>query len=120
MTPEMWPVAVVALAIGAGIGALLHRRQVRNQTVSDTLVPHRTREVLSVLQSGAVVVRRDRRSAFSNTVAAALGVARPDGALHGAVADLAEKAWSTDGPVEDEVEIKRGVLGASSNVHVRV
>ncbi|MDN4480142.1 sensor histidine kinase [Demequina muriae] len=120
MPPEMWLVAAVALAVGAAIGAVVHRRQVRSQGVSSTLVPHRTREVLAVLQSGAAVVRRDRRSAFSNTVAAALGVARPDGALHPGVADLAERAWRADAPVEDEVEIKRGVLGSSSIVHVRV
>lgn len=120
MTPEMWLVAAVALAVGAGIGALAHRRQVRSQTVSSTLVPHRTREVLSALQSGAAVVRRDRRSAFSNTAAAALGIARPDGALHSSVADLAERAWAADAPIEDDVEIKRGVLGSASIVHVRV
>ncbi len=120
MTPEMWLVAVVALAVGAALGAFVHRHQARTQQVSATLVPHRTREVLSVLQSGAVVVRRDRRSAFSNTVAAALGVARPDGALHAGVADLADQAWRADAPVEDDVEIRRGVLGSASLVHVRV
>ncbi|MFW2512286.1 sensor histidine kinase [Demequina sp. SO4-13] len=120
MTPEMWLVAAVALAVGAGFGALAHRRTVTSGAVSSTLVPHRTRQIVSVLQSGAAVVRRDRRSAFSNTVAAALGIARPDGALHPKVADLAERAWATGTPVEDEVEIKRGVLGASSIVHVRV
>ncbi|MFW7413823.1 sensor histidine kinase [Demequina sp. SO4-18] len=120
MTPEMWLVAAVALAVGAGLGALAHRRQAREEAVSNTLVPHRTREVLAALQSGATVVRRDRRSAFSNTVAAALGVARPDGALHPSVADLAERAWQSGHPVEDHVEIKRGVLGSSSVVHVRV
>ncbi|MFN3866727.1 MAG: sensor histidine kinase [Demequina sp.] len=120
MTPEMWLVALVALPVGAGIGALAHKRQARSQAISETLVPHRTREVLSVLQSGAVVVRRDRRSAFSNNVAAALGVARPDGALHSGIADLAERAWRTGEPAESEVEIRRGVLGSSSIVHVRV
>ena len=120
MTVEMWLIAAVALAIGAGVGALVAGRKTHQQAVAATVVPHRTREVLSVLQSGAVIVRRDRRAAFSNTVAAALGVARPDGALHADVADLAEKAWKADAPVEGDVEISRGVLGTASIVHVRV
>ncbi|GIG53729.1 sensor histidine kinase [Demequina activiva] len=120
MTPAAWLIVAAALAVGIGIGALLHRRNVARTVVGSTLVPHRTREVLSVLQSGAVVVRRDRRSAFSNTTASALAVARPDGALHPGVADLAERAWRADAPVEEDVEIKRGVLGSSSIVHVRV
>ena len=120
MNPATWLLVAAALAVGLGLGALLHRRSVTRTVVGSTLVPHRTREVLSVLQSGAVVVRRDRRSAFSNTAASALAVARPDGALHSGVADLAERAWKADAPVEEDVEIKRGVLGASSIVHVRV
>ncbi|WP_084039242.1 cell wall metabolism sensor histidine kinase WalK [Demequina sp. NBRC 110053] len=120
MSPETWLLALLALLVGAGVGALLRPRPSEAATGAGTLVPHRTREVLSVLQSGAVIVRRDRRSAFANTTAHALGVARADGALHGSVADLAEKAWKADAPVEDEVEIKRGVLGTSNYVHVRV
>ncbi len=120
MTPQTWMIAVAALAIGVAVGVLWHRRQSRGQTVAKTLVPHRTREVLSVLQSGAMIVRRDRRAAFSNTAASALGVARPDGALHGGIADLAEKAWAADAPVEEDVEITRGVLGSASIVRVRV
>lgn len=120
MTVEMWLVAAAALVVGVAVGALVVSRKSRQQAVAATVVPHRTREVLSVLQSGAVIVRRDRRAAFSNTVAAALGVARPDGALHASVADLAEKAWKADAPVEDDVEISRGVLGTASIVHVRV
>ncbi|WP_084104849.1 cell wall metabolism sensor histidine kinase WalK [Demequina sp. NBRC 110056] len=120
MSPESWLLVALALALGIGIGVLVNRRGGSEDTVAGTLVPHRTREVLSVLQSGAVIVRRDRRSAFANTTANALGVSRADGALHGGVADLAEKAWKAESPVEDEVEIKRGVLGSSSIVHVRV
>lgn len=120
MTVEMWLIAALALGIGVAAGLLVARRQSRQQAVAATVVPHRTREVLSVLQSGAVIVRRDRRAAFSNMVAAALGVARPDGALHPSVADLAEKAWRADAPAEEDVEISRGVLGTASIVHVRV
>ena len=120
MTVEMWLVAAVALVIGAAVGALVVSRKSRQEAVAATVVPHRTREVLSVLQSGAVIVRRDRRAAFSNTTASALGVARPDGALHAGVADLAEKAWKAERDVEDDVEISRGVLGTASIVHVRV
>lgn len=116
----MWLVAATALVVGVAVGALVVNRKSRQQAVAATVVPHRTREVLSVLQSGAVIVRRDRRAAFSNTVAAALGVARPDGALHASVADLAEKAWKADAPAEGDVEISRGVLGTASIVHVRV
>ncbi|WP_297082962.1 cell wall metabolism sensor histidine kinase WalK [uncultured Demequina sp.] len=120
MSPEIWLVAVVALVVGIGIGTLSHRRRTERAVESATLVPHRTREVLSVLQSGAVIVRRDRRSAFTNTAATALGVARADGKLHAGVADLAGKAWAADAPVEEDVEISRGVLGTASIVHVRV
>lgn len=120
MTVEMWLVAAAALAIGAAVSGLVVSRRTRHEAVAATVVPHRTREVLSVLQSGAVIVRRDRRAAFSNTTASALGVARPDGALHPGVADLAEKAWKAEEPVEDDVEISRGVLGTASIVHVRV
>ncbi|MFV0633710.1 sensor histidine kinase [Demequina sp.] len=120
MTPEEWLLVALALVVGVGVGVAWQRYRTAHEVVARTLVPHRTREVLSVLQSGAVIVRRDRRSAFSNTVAAALGVSRPDGALHSGVADLAERAWRADAPVEDDVEISRGVLGTSSIVHVRV
>ena len=120
MTPVSWLIVAVALAVGVAIGAFAHRRSVSAQEDVSTLVPHRTREVLSVLQSGAVVVRRDRRSAFANTVAMALSVARSDGKLHPGVADLAERAWRADEPLEEDVEIQRGVLGSSSIVHVRV
>lgn len=120
MAPESWIVAVLALVVGAAIGALAHRRRARGEAIARTLVPHRTREVLGALQSGAVVVRRDRRSAFANTAATALGIARPDGALLGSVADLAERAWDTGSVTEEEVEVRRGVLAASATVHVRV
>lgn len=120
MTPEGWLVALVAFAVGALVSALVTRRRAQREVIARMLVPHRTREVISALQSGAMIVRRDRRSAFSNTTASALGVARPDGALHAAVADLAEKAWTRDEPVEAEIEVRRGVLGSVSVVHVRV
>lgn len=75
---------------------------------------------MAALQPGAVIVRRDRRSAYCNATASALGIARPDGKLHGEVADLAEEAWRRSMPIEDEVAVHRGVLGATSFVHVRV
>ena len=87
----MW--IVVAFAAGTVFGALLLRRRHRQEVMARTLVPHRTREVLSAMQSGAVVVRRDRRAAFANAAAAALAVARLDGKLQPEVADLAEEAW---------------------------
>ena len=92
MTPVGWLVAALALGVGMLVGALLLRRRAKQEVVSRTLVPHRTRQVITALQSGAVVVRRDRRAAFSNHSASALGIARPDGALHAGVADLAELA----------------------------
>ncbi|WNM24941.1 ATP-binding protein [Demequina capsici] len=111
---------VLAFAAGSGVGALLLRRRHRREVIARTLVPHRTREVLAAMQSGAVIVRRDRRAAFANGPAAALAVARLDGKLQPEVADLAEEAWDRDEPVEREVEIRRGVLGAVTHVHVRV
>ncbi len=113
---------VAGIAFGAGIvvGAMTWRRKARREVVARTLVPHRSRQIVSALQSGAVIVRQDRRAAFSNTAAAALGVARPDGALHPAIADIAEQAWEADDVVEQDIEIKRGVLGVASEVHVRV
>src|SRR6187551_1634612 len=120
MTPEAWLLVALAFGVGAIVGAFSLRRRSSKEVVARTLVPHRTRQIVSSLQSGAVVVRRDRRAAFSNTAAAALGVARPDGALHPAIADVAEEAWAADAVVEREVEIARGVLGVVSQVHVRV
>lgn len=114
----MW--IVLAFAAGTGFGALLLRRRHKQEVIARTLVPHRTREVLSAMQSGAVIVRRDRRAAFANAAAAALAVARLDGKLQPEVADLAEEAWERGEPVEREVEIRRGVLGAITHVHVRV
>jgi two-component system sensor histidine kinase SenX3 len=115
----MWLAGLLGCAIGAAVGVLALARRNRRQTIARTLVPHRTRQLVGALQSGAIVVRRDRRAAFSNGAAAALGVARPDGALHPGVADLAEQAWRRGEPVEDEIEVRRGVLGAVSRVHVR-
>ncbi len=120
MTPVGWLVAALAFGVGMLVGALLLRRRVRREVVARTLVPHRTRQVIAALQSGAVIVRPDRRAAFSNHSASALGIARPDGALHAGVADLAERAWRKGEVVEEEVEVRRGVLGAVTQVHVRV
>lgn len=120
MTPLAWLVAACAFGVGAVVGALLLRRRAKKEVVARTLVPHRTRQIVSALQSGAIVVRRDRRAGYSNHAAAALGLARPDGALHDAIADLAERAWATGGVIEEDVEVRRGVLGAVSVVHVRL
>ncbi|MDN4477483.1 ATP-binding protein [Demequina sp. SYSU T00039] len=120
MTPDLWLAAAVGALVGAAVVALLGLRRRHRLTVAATLVPHRTRQLMSILQSGAVVVRRDRRSAFANSPAVALGIARLDGKLHSDVADLAEEAWRRDEPVEDEVAVQRGVLGSTSFVHVRV
>lgn len=120
MTPEMWLVAVLGVAVGAAVTAIIVYKRRADAEDSGTLIPHRTREVLSALESGTIIVRRDRRAGFSNPTASALGVTRPDGALHPGVADLAEAAWAAGKPVADEIEVSRGVLGVSSIVHVRV
>ncbi|WP_291379883.1 ATP-binding protein [Demequina sp.] len=120
MTPVAWLAMALAFGCGVLVGALLLRRRAKQEVVARTLVPHRTRQVIGALQSGTVIVRRDRRASFSNHSASALGIARPDGALHEGVADLAERAWRTGQVVEQEVEVRRGVLGAVSQVHVRV
>ncbi|WP_172664144.1 sensor histidine kinase [Demequina rhizosphaerae] len=120
MTPEVWIAAAVGLVIGAAIGAAvsyLRRREVMQET---TLVPHRTRQLMGVLQAGAVVIRRDRRSAYSNQSAATLGVSRPDGALNSELADLAEEAWRRQAPIESEIAVQRGVLHTARFVHARV
>ncbi|NYI40529.1 sensor histidine kinase [Demequina lutea] len=120
MTPLAWLVASLAFGLGVIVGALALRRRAKKEVVARMLVPHRTRQIVAALQSGAIVVRRDRRAGYSNHTAAALGLARPDGALHEAVADLAEKAWATGEVVEEDVEVRRGVLGSVSIVHVRL
>ncbi len=120
MTDLGWLVAVLSFGAGALGAALALRRKAKREVVARTLVPHRTRQVVSALQSGAIVVRRDRRAATSNATAAALGLARPDGALNSDVADLAHQAWDSGEVVEAEIEVRRGVLGAVSQVHVRV
>lgn len=119
MFPDVWLAAVLGAVLGGVVVAIAARRKHRRETIARTLVPHRTRQALAVLQSGAVIVRRDRRAAFVNNPASALGVARPDGALLPGIADLAELAWRRGEPQEDEIEVKRGVLGAASRVHVR-
>ncbi|WP_430868365.1 sensor histidine kinase [Demequina aurantiaca] len=119
MNPDVWLAAVIGAAVGALTVALVVHRRRRKEIIARTLVPHRTRQLLSVLQSGAVIVRRDRRAAFVNNPATAIGVARPDGALLPAVADLAEVAWKRGEAVEEEIPVKRGVLGVTSQVHVR-
>jgi two-component system sensor histidine kinase SenX3 len=119
MTPEVWLVGLLGLVLGAAVVGVIMQRRTKREVIARTLVPHRTRQVIGALQSGAIVVRRDRRAAYSNKSAAALGVARPDGALHAAVADLAERAWDREEPVEEEIVVKRGVLGSASMVHVR-
>jgi len=112
--------AVALGAIGGGLVAVVVDRARRHrETVSLTLVPHRTRQVLGLLQAGAIVVTRARRAAASNSLATAMGLARPDGALLGDVADLAERAWSAGEAAEDEVAVRRGVLGTTTTVHAR-
>lgn len=119
MNPDVWLAAVLGAVVGAAVVAIAVRLRQRNEIIAATLVPHRTRQLLSVLQSGAVIVRRDRRAAFVNNTATAIGVARPDGALLPAVADLAEAAWKRGEAVEEEIAVKRGVLGVTLQVHVR-
>ena len=120
MTPVAWLVAGFAFGFGVIVGALALRRRAKQEVVARTLIPHRTRQVIAALQSGAIVVRRDRRAGYSNHAAAALGLARPDGALHEGIADLAHHAWAAGTVLEQEIEVRRGVLGAVSVVHVRV
>lgn len=120
MTSTGWVWVALAFAAGGGLAALILELRHRRERASSTLVPHRTRQVVATLRSGGVIVRRDRRAAFANNAAAALGIARLDGKLHPGVADLAEEAWAADGVVEREIEVSRGVLGTSSMVHVRV
>ena len=60
MTPLGWVVAALALGIGMLAGALVLRRSAKQEVVARTLVPHRTRQVIAALQSGAVIVRPDR------------------------------------------------------------
>lgn len=120
MTPVAWAVAAVAFGVGTLVGALLLRRKAKQEVVARTLVPHRTRQIVSALQPGAIVVRTDGRAAYSNHASASLGLARPDGALHEGVADIARRAWERGEVIEEDVEVKRGVLGNVSIVHVRV
>lgn len=119
MTPLAWLATGLAFGAGMIVGAIALRRRAKKEVVARTLVPHRTRQIVSALQSGAIVVRRDRRAGYSNHAAAALGLARPDGALHDTVADLAERAWAAGAVIEEDIEVRRGVLGSVLIVHVR-
>ncbi len=119
MSQDVLLAAVLGALAGGLVVVAVDRARRRRDTVSLTLVPHRTRQVLGLLQAGAIVVTRARRSAASNALATAMGLARPDGALLGDVADLAERAWSRGEPVEDEVTVRRGVLGTTTTVHAR-
>ncbi|WP_062521624.1 sensor histidine kinase [Demequina silvatica] len=120
MSPEVWIAALVGLVIGVGITAALQYFRTQEVIQENTLVPHRTRQLMGVLQAGAVVIRRDRRAAFSNQMAAALGVSRPDGALNSDLADLAEEAWRRGEAIESEIAVQRGVLRTPRFVHARV
>ncbi|WP_082104318.1 sensor histidine kinase [Demequina soli] len=120
MSPEVWVAVIIGAAVGALVTFLATQLSRRNDAIAATLVPHRTRELMAVLQAGAVIIRRDRRSAYSNHTAAALGIARPDGALNTDLADLAEEAWRRDMALEGEIAVSRGVLSAPRYVHVRV
>jgi len=120
MTPVAWLLVVVAMGVGLGAGIWAGRSGARDRTPSNTLVPARTRQVLAVFPAGAVVIRRDRRSAYCNNAALALGVARPDGALHPELARLAEIAWNHNEVIEEDIEVQRGVLASSRTLQARV
>jgi len=120
MTTLAWLLVVAALTLGTGAGSLLARARRDDRKGTNTLVPARTRQVLAALPMGAVIVRRDQRSAYCNNAALALGVARPDGALHPELFRLAEQAWSHNAVVEREIEVNRGVLVSSRSVHARL
>lgn len=120
MTPVAWLLVVVAMGVGLGAGIWAGRSGARTRSTGNTLVPARTRQVLAVFPSGAVIIRRDRRSAYCNNAALALGVARPDGALHPELARLAEIAWTHDEIIEEDIEVQRGVLASSRTLHARV
>ena len=120
MTPVAWLLVVVAMGVGLGAGLWSARSGGRSRATSNTLVPARTRQVLSVMPGGAVIVRRDRRSAYCNNAALALGVARPDGALHPELARLAEIAWNHNEIIEEDIEVQRGVLASSRTLQARV
>ena len=120
MTPLAWLLVVAALGLGVSAGYLFSRARRVERKGTSTLVPARTRQVLAALPMGAVVVRRDQRSAYCNNAALALGVARPDGALHPELFRLAQRAWAHNEVVEQEIEVNRGVLVSSRTVHARL
>ena len=120
MTAVAWMLVVIGTGMGLGAGLWMGRAGGRSRETPSTLVPARTRQVLAVLPAGAVIVRRDRRSAYCNNAALALGVARPDGALHPELSRLAERAWTHGDVVEEDIEVKRGVLSSSRILHARV
>jgi two-component system sensor histidine kinase SenX3 len=119
MPIEVTLALVVSVAgVTAAVVAGRHRRG--KATDSRTLVPHRTRQLMAVLQSGASVIDREGRAVASNALATALGLARPDGAPLPEVVQLAELAWSRGEPQEADVTVRRGIAGTSATVHVRV
>jgi len=120
MTPVAWILVVAALGVGVGAGFVAARASGRSRASANTLVPARARQLLSVLPAGAVVIRRDRRNAYCNNAALALGVARPDGALHPELARLAEVAWNHGEVIEEDIEVQRGVLSSSRVLHARI
>jgi len=120
MTAVAWLLVVVGVGVGLGTGFWAGRSRSRSSASTGTLVPARTRQVLAVLPYGAVIVRRDRRSGYCNNAALALGVARPDGALHPELSRLAERAWGSGEVVEEDIEVKRGVLASSRILHARI
>src|SRR4051812_11582362 len=105
MTAVAWVLVVIGTGMGLGAGLWMGRSSGRSHGTPGTLVPARTRQVLAVLPAGAVIVRRDRRSAYCNNAALALGVARPDGALHAELSRLADRAWAHGDVVEEDIEV---------------
>jgi two-component system sensor histidine kinase SenX3 len=114
----MFAILVGVVGVVTAVVAGRHRRG--RATESRTLVPHRTRQFMAVLQSGAMVVDRQGRAVASNPLATALGLTRPDGSVLPEVVDCADAAWSCGEPQEADVTVRRGVRGASAVIHIRV
>lgn len=120
MTALAWPYVALACVAGIAVGAAGFWLVARRLDTGPQRVPHRVRQVLRALDDGAVVIGREGRAVFSNSAASVLGVARLDGALHPAVAELAREAWGSREALARDVEVERGIQGEVAHVHIRV
>ena len=112
-----WPLLVV-LGIAATVFALLwHRARARENALLETQTPPLLEDdavrVLSILKAAAVLIDSDGDLVSASPPAYAFGLVRADELVQPAVRDLVAKVRAGAEIVEEELELERGIPGAS-------